>query len=81
MSGYTHITIEDKKRLVSERMKNNENGIYHLTLALLESNTNGATEDEISQIHQGIERASANMTVLYGILDDLNNGIDVFTEY
>ena len=81
MSNYTNITIDDKKRLVGERMKNNENAIYHLTLALLESNTNGATEDEISQIHQGIERANSNMTVLYGVLNDLNNGIDVFNEY
>ena len=81
MGNYTYITIDDKKRLVGERMKNNENAIYHLTLALLESNTNGATDDEISQIHQGVERANYNMTVLYGVLNDLNNGIDTFNEY
>ncbi len=81
MSNYTNITIDDKKHLVGERMKNNENAIYHLTLALLESNTNGATEEEISQIHEGIERANSNMTVLHGVLNDLNNGIDVFNEY
>ena len=81
MSNYTNITIDDKKHLVGERMKNNENAIYHLTRALLESNTNGATEEEISQIHEGIERANSNIIVLRGVLDDLNNGIDIFTEY
>ena len=81
MSSYTNITIDDKKHLVGERMKNNENAIYHLTLALLESSTNGATEEKISQIHEGIERANSNMTVLHSVLDDLNNGVDVFSDY
>lgn len=77
MTNYIHITLDDKKILIYERMKNNENALYHLNVALIESNTNGATLDEITQINEGITRAEANMITLNTILDNLNRGIDL----
>lgn len=81
MNTYTHITIDDKKVLVYERMKNNENALYHLNIGLIESNTNGATSDEVDQINEGIARAQANMITLSNILDNLNNNIDLVWPY
>jgi hypothetical protein len=81
MNTYTQIAIEDKKRLILERIKNNENALYHLNISIVESNTNGATQEEITQVNEGISRATANMITLNEILSDLNNGIDEFNQY
>ncbi len=81
MNTYTQITIEDKKGLILERIKNNENALYHLSISLIESNTNGATQEEVTQVNEGISRATANVIALNEILNDLNNGIDEFNQY
>ena len=77
MNTYTQITIDDKKVLVYERIKNNENALYHLSIGLIESSTNGATPDEVNQINEGIARAQANIITLNNILNNLNNNIDI----
>lgn len=81
MNTYTQITVDDKKRLILERIKNNENALYHLNISIVESNTNGAPQEEITQVNEGISRATANMLTLNAILNDLNNGIDEFNQY
>jgi hypothetical protein len=81
MNTYTQITVDDKKRLILERIKTNENALYHLSISIVESNTNGATQEEITQVNEGISRATANMLTLNEILNDLNNGIDEFNQY
>ena len=81
MNFYTEITISDKKNLIKERVKNNENALYHLSIALKESETNGISEDEILSINKEIFKCSSNIIVLNNIMNNLNNGIDEFSQY
>ena len=81
MNTYNYITIEDKKRLIVERIINNEKALYHLQVALLESNSNSSSQDEINSINIATSRCSSDIQTLNNILNDLNNGIDEFTQY
>lgn len=81
MNTYNYITIEDKKSLIVERIVNSERALYHLQVALFESNTNSSSQDEIDSINLAINRCSSDIQVLNNIINDLNNGIDQFNEY
>jgi hypothetical protein len=81
MNTYNYITIEDKKDLIVERIVNNERALYHLQVALFESDTNFSSQDEVNSINIAIGRCSSDIQVLNNILSDLNNGIDQFNEY
>lgn len=81
MNAYTYITIKDKKNLIVERIVNSEKALYHLQVALSESNSNSASQDEINSINLAINRCSSDIQTLNNILGDLNNGIDEFTQY
>lgn len=81
MNTYKYITIDDKKSLIIERILNNERALYHLQVALFESNSNSSSQDEIDSINIAINRCSSDMQTLNNIFSDLNNGIDQFNEY